>query len=637
MFNINNVMLIILQLIKYLNSKLKNITYFLYFIYIKYLNKLITKKIMSINIITDYFGDDDNNNDSKQSKTEVTLNNNFNVPESENTPNEIIIDNNENSLETSNDIKIISLEKELKSFKIKLPVDISSEKDRANKLTQKLVQKTKRNEKMKFEEFFIKKRHYLIMSDGGKPVYSRYGDPIENNSIFATLSAMITKFTIFNSNESDKEFLNVITNEKNKIAFLKKGQLIFIALSKKNDCTSLLFSQLEYLYNQLMSILTSSFYSKLEDNPSKCLSTMSGTENLFEQMIQYTSKSFPSLFNSYQVFNFFEQREKLNKIAEEFRGDALYCIIMTPYEIISLARSNQIDVVSSDLVLIQNLIYSQEMLRTQESYVPICLPGISEQGYIQFYSHFSEENIGIIFVTENMDPMCFVKFKEQYNKLYQKLINENYIEKIIDNFRINNNILGEYSLLKHEEENKINEEMSSPEFLIHKLFEKFGKSNHINFRSSNTIKFEKNRTFSSSEALRESLRRTESGFDMQGKNEKIKNKYFEGIKYGVVLNKKLKQYVLFNFDMDFRVYNKTQKKLIHEYNLLFDKANEEENEEFFFIKKTKEFINVIDCNENFVGIFTYDFFSEYDDIGKKTKELIKYIKKNEQKYFILFK
>ena len=578
-----------------------------------------------------------NNNDSKQSKTEVTLNNNFNVPESENTPNEIIIDNNENSLETSNDIKIISLEKELKSFKIKLPVDISSEKDRANKLTQKLVQKTKRNEKMKFEEFFIKKRHYLIMSDGGKPVYSRYGDPIENNSIFATLSAMITKFTIFNSNESDKEFLNVITNEKNKIAFLKKGQLIFIALSKKNDCTSLLFSQLEYLYNQLMSILTSSFYSKLEDNPSKCLSTMSGTENLFEQMIQYTSKSFPSLFNSYQVFNFFEQREKLNKIAEEFRGDALYCIIMTPYEIISLARSNQIDVVSSDLVLIQNLIYSQEMLRTQESYVPICLPGISEQGYIQFYSHFSEENIGIIFVTENMDPMCFVKFKEQYNKLYQKLINENYIEKIIDNFRINNNISGEYSLLGHEEENKINEEMSSPEFLIHKLFEKFGKSNHINFRSSNTIKFEKNRTFSSSEALRESLRRTESGFDMQGKNEKIKNKYFEGIKYGVVLNKKLKQYVLFNFDMDFRVYNKTQKKLIHEYNLLFDKANEEENEEFFFIKKTKEFINVIDCNENFVGIFTYDFFSEYDDIGKKTKELIKYIKKNEQKYFILFK
>ena len=91
--------------------------------------------------------------------------------------------------------------------------------------------------------------------------------------------------------------------------------------------------------------------------------------------------------------------------------------------------------------------------------------------------------------------------------------------------------------------------------------------------------------------------------------------------------------------MDFRVFDKTQKKLIHEYNILFDKANEEmnENEEFFFIKKTNEFTNVIEVNEFFLCIFTYNFFSDYDEIGKKTKELIKYIKKNENKFFILFK
>ena len=485
---------------------------------------------------------------------------------------------------------------------------------------------------MKFEEFFIKKRHYLIMSDGGKPVYSRYGDPIENNSIFATLSAMITKFTIFNSNDNDKEMLNVISNNKNKIAFLKKGQLIFIALSKKNDCTSLLFSQLEYLYNQLMSILTSSFYSKLEDNPSKCLSTMSGTENLFEQMIQYTSKSFPALFNSYQVFNFFDYREKLNKIAEEYRGDALYCIIMTPYEIISLSRSNQIDVVSSDLVLIQNLIYSQEMLRTQESYVPICLPGISEHGYIQFYSHFSEENIGVIFVTENMDPMFFVKFQEQYKQIYERLKNENYIEKIMENFRINNNILGEYSLIKDKEG------FMPTEFLFGKLIEKMGKTSQTSLKSSNMIRIEK-KALSSNETFRESIKKVDTFSDTQLKYEKTKNKYFEGIKYGVILNKKLKQYILLNFDMDFRVFDKIQKKLIHEYNILFDKANEEvnENEEFFFIKKAKEFINVIEVNENFLCIFSYNFFVEYDEIGKKTKDLIRYIKKNESKFFILFK
>ena len=584
-------------------------------------------------IISDYFSQEkDNNNNSNQNQNEEN-NNHINIESTE--KNSIEKENFQETGDTqeefSSDIKIIELEKEITTKK-EIHKDIISEKKRANKLSQKLVEKTRRNEKMKFEEFFIKKRHYLIMSDGGKPVYSRYGDPIENNSIFATLSAMITKFTIFNSNDNDKEMLNVISNNKNKIAFLKKGQLIFIALSKKNDCTSLLFSQLEYLYNQLMSILTSSFYSKLEDNPSKCLSTMSGTENLFEQMIQYTSKSFPALFNSYQVFNFFDYREKLNKIAEEYRGDALYCIIMTPYEIISLSRSNQIDVVSSDLVLIQNLIYSQEMLRTQESYVPICLPGISEHGYIQFYSHFSEENIGVIFVTENMDPMFFVKFQEQYKQIYERLKNENYIEKIMENFRINNNILGEYSLIKDKKD------FMPTEFLFGKLIEKMGKTSQTSLKSSNMIRIEK-KALSSNETFRESIKKVDTFSDTQLKYEKTKNKYFEGIKYGVILNKKLKQYILLNFDMDFRVFDKIQKKLIHEYNILFDKANEEvnENEEFFFIKKAKEYINVLEVNENFLCIFSYNFFVEYDEIGKKTKDLIRYIKKNESKFFILFK
>ena len=72
------------------------------------------------------------------------------------------------------------------------------------------------------------------MTEGEKPVYSRYGDEVENNSIFATISAMITKFKIFNNTDSYKEEINIISNNKNKIVFMKKGQLIFIALSKKN-------------------------------------------------------------------------------------------------------------------------------------------------------------------------------------------------------------------------------------------------------------------------------------------------------------------------------------------------------------------------------------------------------------------
>ena len=81
-----------------------------------------------------------------------------------------------------------------------------------------------------------------------------------------------------------------------------------------------------------MSILTVRFYEKLKDNPSKCLTAMGGTENLFEQRIQYSSNSFISLFNSYQILNFININQnmgKLNKILEYNKGNSLYYIIMT--------------------------------------------------------------------------------------------------------------------------------------------------------------------------------------------------------------------------------------------------------------------------------------------------------------------
>ena len=215
-----------------------------------------------------------------------------------------------------------------------------------------------------------------------------------------------------------------------------------------------------------MSILTVRFYEKLEDNPSKCLTAMGGTEVLFEQIINYSSNSFISIFNSYQIMNFInfgETRDKINKILEENKGSSLYCILMTPYEIISFAHSNQISVTSSDLILIQNLIFCTQMLRTQESYVPICLPGVSDQGFLQLYSNFCEENVGIIFVTENMDPMCFMEFQKKYNDIYAKL-QKDYLGKIVHCMRKNNNVKGQYCLFSktNNEENKENSNDKNP-------------------------------------------------------------------------------------------------------------------------------------------------------------------------------
>jgi hypothetical protein len=307
-------------------------------------------------------------------------------------------------------------------------------------------------------------------------------------------------------------------------------------------------------------------------------------------------------------------------------------------------------VTSSDLILIQNLIFCTEMLRTQESYVPICLPGISDQGFLQLYSHFSEENIGIIFVTENMDPMCFMEFQQKYNDIYNK-IKEGYMEKIVECMRKNNNIYGKYSLFmkNNNKKQEINDDI-----LITKLLNKIKKEKGISLEVDNNLKKQElnknnvannvNKPGVNKKKELPKTRTTIGNLNNQNNLEKpiVNVSILDKVIYGVILNKKYNQYIMINFGMDYRNYNKKEKKLIHKYHQIYDiynnyKEKDKDKDEFFYIEKTKYFNNVIYVNEFFVIICSFNFLINSEEIIKKCREILKNFKKNENKYFIVYK
>ena len=506
--------------------------------------------------------------------------------------------------------------------KIEIPQYIIDLQKNEKKFFQKIIKKTRENKELNINEFFKKNKHYLIMTEGGKPIYSRYGDAIDNSVFFAALSAIITKFTFFNSTDDKKEELNIISNSKKLIVFDKKNSLIFISISKKNEYVSLLKSQLEYLNNQLMSILTNDFYKKLKDNPSRYLSIINKNEILFENMIYYTSHSFVSLFNSFQVFKC-DFREKLNKICEENIGIARIMIIMTSYEIISLSHHPDIKINSSDIILLQNLILSNESLKTIESWVPICLPGISEEGYLQLYCKFDDYGIGICFLTENIDSKYFMEFIEQYRKIYKILIKENLIEKIIE--------LYPKKIL--EDKNEINDDE-----LINKLVDKIilSNNNRVNqkiLRPSNDLLRRSNVSTKNSPQIRQRIMTNFSKNSIFAKND-----IFDDVICGICNNKQYSQYFLIKINQDFRNLNKIEKNLLKEYNKLYDKLYlYPYKDNFFTIEKGNIYINAIYQNENFILICSFNFFLDYDDVIQKMKDILKQIKKDENKYFILYK
>jgi hypothetical protein len=57
-----------------------------------------------------------------------------------------------------------------------------------------ITEKTKRNKAVSVDQMKKYNNHYFIMTEGGQPIYSRYGDEMDISGMLATYSAIITKF-----------------------------------------------------------------------------------------------------------------------------------------------------------------------------------------------------------------------------------------------------------------------------------------------------------------------------------------------------------------------------------------------------------------------------------------------------------
>ena len=95
-----------------------------------------------------------------------------------------------------------------------------------------------------------KKKHFFILSDAGKPIYSRYGDEDQLASLMAVMQATVS----FVQDMSDN--IRAIKSDGTSIVFLNRKPLILVAVSHTTESPTQLIVQLTYLYHQVLSVLT---------------------------------------------------------------------------------------------------------------------------------------------------------------------------------------------------------------------------------------------------------------------------------------------------------------------------------------------------------------------------------------------
>ncbi|KAL8736665.1 MAG: hypothetical protein Q9166_000031 [cf. Caloplaca sp. 2 TL-2023] len=246
-----------------------------------------------------------------------------------------------------------------------------------------------RDEEKLLTQWQAKRKHFLILSSAGKPIYNRHGD---DNLISGYIGIVQTIISFY---EGARDQLKGFTAGGARFVVMTQGPLYLVAISKLGESDAQLRVQLKALYMQILSTLTLPNLTHLfSSRPSTDLRRpLQGTEPLLSALADsFTRGSVPTLFSALGCLKIRKShREVINNTLLQTRCESLlYGLVVAGGRLVSVVRPRRHSLHPSDLQLIFNMLFEAEGVKAGggENWIPLCLPGFNKNGYLYMYVSF---------------------------------------------------------------------------------------------------------------------------------------------------------------------------------------------------------------------------------------------------------
>nr|CAG8439759.1 8008_t:CDS:10 [Entrophospora candida]CAG8441630.1 3599_t:CDS:10 [Entrophospora candida] len=231
-------------------------------------------------------------------------------------------------------------------------------------------------------------KHFFILSSAGKPVYTR-----------------------------------CINAGQHKFVFLLKGPLYLVAVSRTNESELQLREQLNYLYNQILSQLTSKQLTKIFEQRTNfdLRKLLGGTEPFFDNLATSMNHELGFMLGSVQCVRMSKTlRDKIGSIMQFARSkDLLYAMLITDSKLITSLGPRKHNLHPSDIHLIFNTVNGSSSFKSYESWAPICLPGFNSKGFLYVYLCYIAVNTCLVLISPDKEK--FYELSEARNVIFEKL------------------------------------------------------------------------------------------------------------------------------------------------------------------------------------------------------------------------
>lgn len=298
-------------------------------------------------------------------------------------------------------------------------------------------------------ELVNKEKHVFILSTAGKPIYSRYGNEDKLAGLCGVIQALVSVIE-----EQNQDILRFINTKDCKAVFLVKGPLILVAVSKSNESETQLVLQLTYAFNQIVSLLTLTQLNRIFEQRRNydLRRLLAGAERLIDHLLVFMEKDPAFLLGAVRCLPLPEKaRENItNAITTTCHKirDLVFAIMIAGNQLITLVRMKKYTLHPSDIHLLFNLIRSSESFKTAESWTPICLPKFDATGFLHGHVSYISEDCQACLLLLTVQRDAFTTLSQAKHTIAEKMRRANCLVAI-NNALNRNEELSTTKPLKH--------------------------------------------------------------------------------------------------------------------------------------------------------------------------------------------
>lgn len=229
------------------------------------------------------------------------------------------------------------------------------------------------------------RKHVFVLSEAGKPIYTRYGTEEALSSTMGVMMALVSFV------EADKNIIRSIHADGCKVVFLTKSPLVLVGVSRTCQSDKELLRELQYIYYQIVSLLTLTQLNHIFQHKQNydLRRLLAGSEYLTDNLLQRLDRDPGLLLSAVTCLPLpSSARDVVSSSLQAAKAKSLvFSILLAGDRLVTLVRKKDQVLHHIDLHLVFNLVGSSSAFREGEAWTPICLPKFNTAGF--FHAHIS--------------------------------------------------------------------------------------------------------------------------------------------------------------------------------------------------------------------------------------------------------